>query len=98
MAPRRSEENLRFRIALWGTLGLLVAGFWALYFFPTAANMIAYQPAVWALALFSCPMFLACTHFGFAISVDSVLIANAVTYALIGLLVELVRRRSQAAA
>ena len=89
---------MKIRIAAWASAGLLTAGFWALYFLPTATVIIANQPTVWLLARLSCPVVLASLYFGFGMSVYSVLLANAVTYALIGFLVETVRHRSRVAA
>lgn len=89
---------MKLRIAIWAGAGFLVAGFWALCFFPTAANTIANQPAVWAAARFTCPVTFVSLQFGFGISVCGVLAANAVTYALIGLLVETLRHRIHSAA
>ena len=89
---------MKYRIAIWAVAGFLVAGFWALYFFPTASDIIANQPAMWALALASCPIEFASLYFGFAISVYWVLLANAITYALIGATVEALRHKLQPAA
>ena len=88
---------MKFRIAMWAVAGFLVASFWAIYFFPTAANIIANQPVIWTVACFSCPVVFASLQFGFGISIYAVLFANAVTYALIGFLVETVRHRIQTA-
>jgi hypothetical protein len=89
---------MRFRIAIWAAAGFLVAGFWALYFFPTASDIIANQPAMWTLARVSCPTMFASVYFGFAISVYWTLLANAITYALIGATVEALRHKLQPAA
>ena len=89
---------MKYRIAIWAGVGFLIAGFWAIYFFPTAANIIANRPAVWAVARLSCPVVFASLQFGFGVSIYWALVANALTYALIGFLVETVRHRIQTAA
>jgi hypothetical protein len=75
---------MRFRIALWASAGFLVASFWALYLFPAAA---LHSGPTLALARITCPIALA----GFGISVYWALPANAATYALLGLLFEMIR-------
>jgi hypothetical protein len=45
-------------------------------------------PIIWTLVLFSCPAVLLSTYLHFGVPFYWVLIANAATYALIGLLVE----------
>jgi hypothetical protein len=92
------RRRMKYRIAIWAGVGFLVAGFWALYFFPTASDIIANQPAMWALARVSCPIMLASLYFGFAISVYWVLFANAITYSLIGATVETLRHKLHPAA
>jgi hypothetical protein len=89
---------MQHRIAMWAGAGFLVAGFWALYLFPTAADIIANQPAVWSLAQVSCPIMFASLHFSLAISVYWVVLANAITYALLGTMVEMLRYRLHPAA
>ncbi len=89
---------MKLRIAIWSATGFLVAGFWALYFLPTAAAIMARQPIVWTFARLTCPVMFALTHLGFGMSVYWVLVANAITYGLVGLLVEAVRHRAHPAA
>jgi hypothetical protein len=88
---------VKFRIAIWAATGFLVAGFWSLYFLPTAADIIARQPAVWTFARLTCPISFA-SHFGFGVSVFGTLIANAITYALVGFVVETLRHRAHTVA
>lgn len=78
---------MRNRIAIWAALGFLVAGGWALY---AAASPFTTEAtrSLWILARITCPITFA-SHL--PLSLYTVLIANAATYALIGLIVELLR-------
>jgi hypothetical protein len=78
------------RIAIWACAGFLVAGCWALYVFATSPYANEQMRDVWLLAALTCPITLVRTH---PISLYEVLIANAVTYALVGLIVETLRQR-----
>jgi len=89
------RRRMKYRIAIWAGAGFLVAGFWALYLFPTATDVIANQPATWALARVSCPIMVASVYFGFAISVYWALLTNAITYALVGATAETLRHKLQ---
>jgi hypothetical protein len=81
---------MKYRIAIWAGIGFLVAGFWALYAMATFPSTEAILN-VWGLVCASCPVaILGRTH---AISIYSVLAANAATYALVGLIVETLRRQ-----
>jgi hypothetical protein len=80
---------MKYRIAGWAGAGFLVAGCWALYF--TGAdkgNLI--EPTVYLFAYLTCPITL--LRF-YPVSLYSVLLANAATYALVGLIVETLRRQ-----
>jgi len=85
---------MKFRIAIWAGVGLLVAVAWAIYSssaFPSPVSRA--EPVVWNLALLTQPIVLAGFRFHFGIGVYWVLLANAVTYGLIGVAVETVRRK-----
>ena len=58
---------MKYRIAVWASLGFLVAGFWALYLFPTSP--IPAEP-MWTLARLTCPVAFASSYFHFPISVS----------------------------
>jgi hypothetical protein len=78
------------RIAMWAAVGLLVAGCWAV-----VAGMIPFNsatPAVWNLAVFTQPVALLSLHFHSGMRFYWVMLANAATYALVGLMVESLRR------
>lgn len=83
---------MKCRIAIWASAGFLVAGGWAIYALETTPPALR---DIWTLVSFTCPVAIAGMHF--PISVYSTLVANAATYALAGLLVEMVRGRGQSA-
>jgi hypothetical protein len=84
---------MKYRIVLWAGVGFLVAGFWALYFFPTAPIPITSAEPMWTLVRVTCPVVFASFHFRFPIGVYWALLANAATYALVGLIMETLRRQ-----
>ena len=85
---------VKYRVAIWTSVGFLVAAFWAIYFFPTATNIIANRPGTWVLARFTCPVTFAASYFRFGISLYWVLLANAATYALVGTIIESSRKQA----
>jgi hypothetical protein len=82
---------MKYRIAMWAGAGFLVAAFWALFAWATFPSTSERMRDVWALISLTCPIALAGRHY--AIGVYAVLAANAATYALIGLMVEAMRRQ-----
>jgi hypothetical protein len=80
---------MKNRIAIWAGAGFLVAGFWVLYVLAMAPHTNERMHDVWVLAGISCPIIFARS---FPVSVYQVLVANAATYALIGLTVEILRQ------
>jgi hypothetical protein len=82
---------MRSRIALWGAAGFLVAAWWAVYIYVRAPEVpIRYQAFTWMLVRITCPIaFLS----SYPIPYYAALLANAATYALIGLIVEMLRLR-----
>ena len=81
---------MKYRIAMWAGAGLLVAGCWGLYFAWASKNM-PIEPIVYTLARVTCPVAIAGWYF--PLSLYLVLAANAATYALVGLIVEILRRQ-----
>jgi hypothetical protein len=80
---------MKSRIAIWAGAGALVVVFWTLYIpatFPTPLGV------VWTLVYLTCPIALARHH---ALSFYLVLLVNAATYALVGMVVETIRRQYQ---
>jgi hypothetical protein len=80
---------MKYRIAMWAGAGFLVAVSWALYVFSTFPHTNERMRDVWILAAVTCPITLV-SHF--PVSLYQVLAANAATYALVGLIVETLRR------
>jgi len=84
---------MKNRIAMWAGAGFLVAGCWAIYAFTRTLPITSAEPRVYTLARFTQPIALASLYFHFGIRFYWVLLANAATYALIGLMVESARRK-----
>lgn len=82
---------MKYRIAMWAIVGFLVAGFWALFAAATFPSTNERLRDVWTFVCITCPIAIAGMHH--AISLYETLAANAVTYALVGLIVETVRRQ-----
>jgi hypothetical protein len=78
---------MKFRIAIWAAAGGLVVVFWTLYISATSTTP---PGTVRTLAYLTCP--IALLH-RYALSFYFVLLANAATYALIGTMVESIRRQ-----
>jgi hypothetical protein len=88
---RGCSRTMRFRIAMWASAGFLVAGFWALFAIATFPSTNERIRPVWTLVSLTCPVAIAGRHY--PISLYEVLTANAVTYALVGLIVEALRHQ-----
>ncbi len=84
---------MKYRIAMWAIAGFLVAGFWALFTMATFPSTSERMRDVWILVCITCPIAIAGMHH--AISLYETLAANAVTYALVGLVVETLRKQLQ---
>lgn len=77
---------MKLRIAIWSGVGALVVVFWTLYVSATSPTPLG---VVWTLAYLTCPIALA-HHY--TLGFYSVLFMNAATYALVGMVVETMRR------
>jgi hypothetical protein len=77
---------MKYRIGTWAIAGFLVAGCWALYAFPTLTS----ADPMMTLVRLTCPIALLSSY---PIRFYWVLLANAATYALVGLVVETLRQR-----
>jgi hypothetical protein len=84
---------MKYRIAAWTSVGFLVAAGWALYLSATTPPPITSAEPIMTLVEFTCPVVLAGMHFHFGVSLYWSLIANAATYALLGLIAETFRQR-----
>ena len=81
---------MKYRIAVWATAGFLVASAWAIYFLVASKGQLA-QPIVSTLIQLTCPIAIVGSRY--PVSLSSTLLANVATYALIGLVVETLRRQ-----
>jgi hypothetical protein len=81
---------MKYRIALWASAGFLVAGYWAVYGLATMPAMPFTQPEIMILVRVTCPIALLSFY---PLSLYWVLLANAVTYGMIGLMVETLRAK-----
>ena len=81
---------MKYRIGIWAIVGLLVAGFWALFAFATFPSTDRMREIL-PLITFTCPIGILGMHH--ALSIYAVLAANALTYAVLGLIIETLRRQ-----
>lgn len=84
---------MKYRLGLWAGSGFLVAACWALYAFAKQPPAMTSVDPLLTLVQITCPIVFAGMHFHFGVSLYWSLVANAATYALIGLAVETLRRR-----
>ena len=82
---------MKYRIAMWAIVGFLVAGFWALFAVATFPSTSERMRDVWTFVCITCPIAIAGMHH--AISLYETLAVNAITYALVGLTVETLRKQ-----
>ncbi len=80
---------MKCRIAIWATLGALVVVGWSLYISAISPIQLTAKAFAWTLACLTCPIALAHRY---PLSVYVVLLANAATYALVGVIVETIQR------
>ena len=81
---------MKYRIAMWAAAGFLVASAWAVYFLVASKDQ-PIGPFVSAIVQLSCPVAIVGSHY--RVSLYAVLAANVATYALVGLVVESLRRQ-----
>jgi hypothetical protein len=87
---------MKYRIAMWASAGFLVAACWALYFAMRSKDN-PMEPIVYTLGSLTQPVVLIGSYFHFGMSFYLVILANAATYALVGLIVETSDRGNTAA-
>ena len=80
---------MKYQVAMWATAGFLVACFWAIFLLHTHILMTSADPT-WNVVRLTCP--IAFLSF-YTIKLYWVLLANATTYALVGLTVETLWRQ-----
>jgi len=81
---------VKYRIGTWAIAGFLVAGCWALYALVTTPPALTSADPMITLVRLTCPIALFSSY---PIRLYWVLLANAATYALVGLVVETLRQR-----
>jgi hypothetical protein len=81
--------GMKLRIAMWSSLGALVVVVWRVYISLTLSNPLGRDGIGRILAYLTCPISIAHQH---PQSFYFVLVMNAATYALAGVLVETIRR------
>ena len=81
---------MKYRIAVWATAGFLIASAWAIYFLVASKGQLT-QPIVSTLIQLTCSIAIVGSRY--PVSLSSTLLANVATYALIGLVVETLRRQ-----
>ena len=81
---------MKYRIGMWALAGFLVAGIWALYALAITPPALGPGDPLLPLVRLTCPIALLSFY---PIRLEWVLLANSATYALVGLIVETVRRR-----
>ena len=82
---------MKYRIAIWAIVGFLVASFWAVFAAVTFPSTSERMRDVWTFVWVTCPVSVAGMHH--RISLYECLVANAATYAFVGLVVESLRRQ-----
>ena len=82
---------MKYRISMWAIVGFLVAGFWALFAAATFPSTSDRMRDVWTLVCITCPVAIVGMHL--AISLYVSLVANAITYGIVGLIVETLRKQ-----
>ena len=84
---------MKYRIARWASAGFLVAAGWGLYF-ASADKANPIEPIVYILARLTQPVVaVTVSYFNFPLGLRWALVANAATYALVGLIVETPRKQ-----
>jgi hypothetical protein len=88
---QKSERcSVKCRIAMWAAAGFVVASGWPVYFF-VASKDHPIEPIVSTLVRLTCPVAIVGSHY--PVSLYAALVANVATYALVGLVVETLRRQ-----
>lgn len=82
---------MKYRIAIWAIAGFLLADFWALFAGASFPSTPERMRDVWTIVCVSCPVAIVGMHYPVSLSVT--LVANAVTYAFVGLAVETLRKQ-----
>jgi hypothetical protein len=87
-SERDRSDVMTNRIGIWASAGVIVAAGWALYAF--VARPMTFADPVMILVQLTCPIAILRAY---PLRLEWVLLANAATYALVGLLVETLRHQ-----
>lgn len=79
---------MKYRLGIWAIAGFVVAGCWALY--ALASAPLTYSDPMMIFIRLTCPIVFLRSY---PLSLYFVLLANAATYALVGIIVETLRKR-----
>lgn len=82
---------MRFRIALWASVGFVVGCCWAFVVSETFPSTNQVMRSLWILVTVTCPIAVLGRHY--PISLVEMLVANTLTYGLVGLAVEIARKQ-----
>jgi hypothetical protein len=86
-------RNATFRVGVWAAAGLLIAMAWGLYF-ATANKTIPIGPLVYVMARLTQPVVaLIVSYLTPDVGLREAAAANAATYAIVGIVVETVRKQ-----
>jgi hypothetical protein len=91
-------KNMTFRLTLWAIAGFVVSLRWGLYF-ASADKSLPIGSNVYTLAFVTQPIATAIAYYlrtTTGVSLSSVAIINAATYALLGFVIETLRRHTPA--
>jgi len=84
---------MTLRLGIWAGVGALIALLWALYASLTPPHSILSVPGLSMIAQITCPIASASLHFHFGVRLYWVVLANAATYAIVGMFAEALRRQ-----
>ena len=87
---------MKCRISAWAIVGFAVAVGWALYAIARPIPITSAETIVYTLARLTQPIVLVGFYFHCGVYFYWVILVNAATYALIGLIVETLRQQNRA--
>ena len=82
--------SMKYRVAIWAAAGFLVASGWAVYFLVRDKDL-PIESMVSTLIRLTCPIAIVGSHY--PVSLYLAVATNVATYALVGLVVEILRQR-----
>jgi hypothetical protein len=80
---------MKFQISIWAAAGFLIASAWAVYFLERNKDL-RIEPIVSTLIRLTCPVAIVGMHR--PVSLYVALAANVATYAMVGVIVEILRQ------